>query len=89
MLVKNRNFGQKLKFWSKIEICVKKDILVKKNEILVKKNKFWSKIQISAKHLNFGQKRNFGQKSKFSSNIEIWAKNKKISQSKFRSKHMS
>ena len=42
MLVTNRNFGQKSKFWSKIKILVK-------NRNFGQKSKFWSKIEISVK----------------------------------------
>jgi len=48
-LVKNRNFGQKSKFWSKIGILVK-------NRNFGQKSKFWSKIEILVKNRNFGQK---------------------------------
>jgi len=42
-------FGQKLKFWSKIEILVK-------NRKFDKKSKIWSKIEILVKNRNFGEK---------------------------------
>jgi len=42
ILVKNGNFGQKLKFWSKMEILVK-------NGNFGQKWKFWSKIEIWSK----------------------------------------
>jgi len=45
----NPNFGQKSKFWSKIQILVK-------NPNFGQKSKFWSKIQILVKNPNFGQK---------------------------------
>ena len=68
LLVKNRNFGEKLKFWSKIEILVKnrnfsqKSRVCSKIEILVKNRKFgqklkcWSKIELLVKNRKFGQK---------------------------------
>jgi len=37
IVLKNRNFGQKSKFWSKIETLVK-------NRIFNQTSKFWSKI---------------------------------------------
>jgi len=58
-----RNFGQKSKFWSKMEILFK-------NRNFGQKSKFWSKIEVLAKH------RNFGQKSKIWSKIEILVKNR-------------
>jgi len=48
-LEKNRNFGQKSKFWPKIQILVKNPNFGKKNANFGQKSKFWSKIQISAK----------------------------------------
>ena len=48
-LGKNRNFGQKSKFWSKIEI-------LGKNRNFGQKSKFWAKIEILGKNRNFGQK---------------------------------
>ena len=33
MLVKNRNYDQKLKFWSKIEILVKIEFIVKNRDL--------------------------------------------------------
>jgi len=45
-MVKNRNFGQKSKFWSKIEI-------------LVKNRNFGQKIEIVVKNRNFGQRYKF------------------------------
>ena len=56
-LVKNRNFGQKSKFWSKIEI-------------LVKNRKFGQKVKIWAKIENLSKNRNFGEKLKIWSKIE-------------------
>ena len=52
--VKNRNFGQKSKFCSKIEILVK-------NQNFVQKSKFWSKIEILVKNPNCGQKSKFAK----------------------------
>ena len=54
------NFGQKSKFWSKIEILAK-------NRNYGKKSKFWRKIEI------FMENRNFGEKSK--SCPKFWSKN--------------
>ena len=62
ILAKNRNSGQKSKFWAKIEI-------LGKNRNSGQKSKFWTKIEILAKN------RNSGQKSKFWPKIEILAKN--------------
>jgi len=45
-LLKNPNFGQKSKFWSKIQILVR-------TPNFGQKSKFWSKIQILAKNPNF------------------------------------
>ena len=39
MLVKNQNFGQKSKFWPKIQILVK-------NQNFRQKSNFWSQIEI-------------------------------------------
>ena len=77
--LKNRNFAQKTKFWSKIEIllkqqnfgqkskfCAKIETLVK-NRIFGQQSKFWSKIESLLK------KRNFSQKSK------LWSTKIKIS----------
>jgi len=67
--VKNQNFGengifgQKWKFWSKLEILVK-------NGNFGQKSKFWPKMEILVKT------RNFGEKWKFWSKIEILAKNR-------------
>jgi len=46
ILDKNENFGQKRKFWSKIEILVK-------NGIFARKTKFWSKMdpKLITRHL--------------------------------------
>jgi len=62
-LGKNRNVGQKLKFWSKIKILIK-------NWNFGQKLNFWSKIEILVK------KSKSGQKSKFWSKIEILLKNR-------------
>ena len=67
-MVKNWNFGQKLKFWSKIKIVVK-------NWNCGQKLKFWSKIEILVKNFNVGQNLNVGQKLKFSSKIQSLVKN--------------
>ena len=53
--MKNQNFVQKLKFWSKIEILVNP-------RNFGQKSKFWSKIQILFKNLHFGQKSKFCSK---------------------------
>mgnify|MGYP006944997400 CR=1 FL=1 len=45
MLVKNRNFGQKFNFWSKIELFVKTKILVK-NRTFGQKWNFLSKMEL-------------------------------------------
>ena len=42
-VLKNRNFAQKWKFWSKIEICSKIEILVKRMEMLLKNSNFGPK----------------------------------------------
>ena len=71
---KNRNFGQKSKFWSTIEILVK-------HRNFGQTSQFWSNIEILVKH------RNFGQTSKFLSNIKFFVKHQKFGQtSKFWSK---
>ena len=49
IFVKNGNFRQKWKFWSKIEILVK-------NPNFGQKSKFQSKIKIFVKNRTFGQK---------------------------------
>jgi len=54
-VLRNPAVGQKLKFWSKIEILVK-------NRNFAQKSIFWSKIEILVKNRNFGQNRNFAQK---------------------------
>ena len=66
-MVKNRTFGKKSKFWSKIKILVK-------NRNFGQKSKFWSKIEILVKN------RNFVQKSKFWSKLEILVKNRNLLQ---------
>ena len=73
--VKNLNFGQKSKFWWKIQILVK-------NWNYGQKLIFWLKIENWFHYQNYGQKlkifknqnlaRNFGQKSKFGS--KFWSK---------------
>jgi len=57
-LVKNWNFGQKFKRWSKIQILVK-------NSNFGQKFKFWSKIQILVKKSNFGEKSKYWSKIHF------------------------
>jgi len=64
IFLKNRNFVEKLKFWSKIEFFFK-------NRNFVLKSKFWRKIEILVKN------QNFGQKSKFCSKIKIFVTNSK------------
>jgi len=49
ILLKNKNFSQKSKFWSKILTLVK-------NLNFGKKSRYWSKIEILVKNKNFGQK---------------------------------
>ena len=81
---KNRNFGQKSKFWAKIEILGKNRNIGQKIKILRKNRNFGQKIKILGKNRIFGHKskfwaqieilgknRNFGQKSKFWAQIEI------------------
>ena len=73
--VKNRSFGQKSKFPSKIKIVIK-------HGSFGQKSKFWSKIGMLVKN------RNFVQKLKFWSKIEILVKNRNFAQkSKFFSKN--
>ena len=73
-MLKNRNFGQKSKFWAKIDILVK-------NLSLVKKSKFWAKIDILVKNLSLVKK------SKFRAKIDILVKNLSlVKKSKFRAK---
>jgi len=45
VFAKNRNFGQKSKFWSKVQILVQ-------NPKFRPKSKFWTKIQILLEQLN-------------------------------------
>jgi len=66
--VKNRNFGPKSTFCSKIKILLKHPTFSQTLKF-GQKSKFRSKIKILVKHRNFGQKRNFVQKSKFWSKI--------------------
>jgi len=94
--VKNRNFCQKKKFASKIEILVKNwkkflskiEILVKNKKNLVKNHKwkFSSARKIVVKNRSFSQKqKNSCQKSKFWSKLYrcFWFKSKTINFSKF------
>ena len=67
MLFRNRNFVQKSKFGSKIEILIQ-------NLNLVQKLKFCSKIEIWFKNWNFAPKSKFGPK------IEILFKNQNLAQ---------
>jgi len=54
MLVKNRKFNQKSKFWPKNESLVNN---------FSQKSKFWLNIESLVENLNFGKKNpNFGQK---------------------------
>ena len=74
MLAKDRNIGQKSKFWSKTEL------LLKQSRILLKNQNFGLKIEILVKNQNFGQKskyfskiKNLRQKIKFSnSSLRHW-----------------
>jgi len=73
---KIRNFGQKSKFWSKIEILVK-------NQNLVKNRNFGQKIEILDKNRNFGQKsctkkRHFGQQTNILVSSQTFGKNRNI-----------
>jgi len=79
VLVKNGNFGEKWKFWGKMEMLVKIEILLK-NRNSGQKSKFWSKIEMLVKNTNFGQK------SKFRSIIEFLSKNRNSDKKKFRKK---
>ena len=58
ILVKNPNFSQKSKFWSKIEILVKNRNVSKKSKF-GKKSKFQSKIEILSKIEIVDKNRNF------------------------------
>jgi len=84
--VQNRKFGQKSKFWSKIQMLLK-------NRNLCQKSKIWSKIEILVKNRNFGQKSkccskienvvnnwNVCQKSKIWSKIKNLVKNRNLYQ---------
>jgi len=63
ILVKNRNFGQKSKFWSKVEILAKsRNFVAADLGFSFERSKFRSKIQIVVKNLNFGQKSKFWSK---------------------------
>ena len=66
-MVKNRNFGQKSKFWKKNRNFGQKSKFWQKIEI-------WPKIEILAKNRSFGKKIEIWSKSKFWSKIEILAK---------------
>jgi len=55
ILVKNGNFGQKWKFWSKMVILLEKQNFGK-NGNFARKTKFWSKMVILLEKQNFGQK---------------------------------
>ena len=67
ILVKNQNFGKKIKFLVKIKI-------------LVKKIKFWLKIKIFVKKIKFGSKIKFWSKIKLRSRnvVEIVVKSRKF-----------
>jgi len=60
IFLKNGNFGQKSKFWSKMEILLK-------HRNFGQRLKYFSKMEILVKHQNFGQKKikNFRQTRKF------------------------
>ena len=68
-MVKNRNFGQKSKFWSKIEILAKMENLV---------NNFGQKLKIWSNILD--KNRNIGERSNVWSQIEILVKTRNIRQ---------
>ena len=86
MFVKNRNFRQKSKFSSKIEIFVKnrnvrqKSKCSSKIEMFVKNRNFRQKSKCSSKIEMFVKNRNFRQKTKCSSKIEIFVKNRNFRQ---------
>jgi len=61
ILVKNRNFGQKSKFWSKIEILAK-------NRNFGPKSKLWLKIELLFKKQKFGQTSKFRLKHRHNKN---------------------
>ena len=77
--VKSRNFCQKSKFLSKVEIFVKSEMFVK-NQNFCLKSKFFSKIQIFVQNPNFCQKSKVFLKSKFLSKIQFFVKNPKFFQ---------
>ena len=60
--MKNRNFSEKQKFCSKIEILVKKRKL-EKTKIFFKNRNFGPKIRILVKNLNFIEKQKIFDKS--------------------------
>ena len=55
-MVKNWNFDQKLKFWSKIGILVKHRVFGQKSKFQSKNRNFSQKIKILVKNRNFSQK---------------------------------
>ena len=69
--VKNRNFSQKSKFLSKLEIFVK-------TGNFRQNSKFYSKCEIFVKTRHCHQKIKFLSKAKFSSKLEIFVKTRKI-----------
>jgi len=69
--LKNRNFPQKFKFWSEIEVLVK-------YRNFPQKLKCWSKIRILLKNWNFGQKLKCSSKIEMCSKIKMFAKKLKI-----------
>ena len=78
---KNGNFGQKSKFWSKIEILVKNWKFLVKNWNYGQKLKYWSKIEILVKNGNFWSKIEIlVKKWKLWSKIEILVKNRNFGQ---------
>ena len=85
--MKNRNFGQKSKFWSKIEILVKNLNFGQKlvenrnlvqNRNFIRKSKFYSKIEILFENRNFGEKSKFGSKFEIVSKIKLPCQKSKI-----------
>jgi len=73
ILVKNRNFGQKSKFWPKIEILVK-------NRNFGQESKYWSKIGMFFKNGNLDQKSKFFSISNYWSKLEILLKTRNLAQ---------
>ena len=81
MMLKNLNFGQQYKFWSRIEILIKKykfcsiiDILIKnrnfgrnfdKKYTFFQASKFWCQIKALVKNIKFSQKSHSGHIPKF------------------------